>query len=598
MILSLENELVRESPSAWWELHSSIMGKDRAAGPITAPNLIANQMQAEYVAIWKQCCADGIPCRIVGLKGRQQGSSTIGVAILYWIARSRNSRTMIVGDEYEKSVKNLKAMFDYYALSDRFDWGNSYNPSSGVFSHGSLFETDTANDPRAGASGTIQAALLTEVAHWKETGKISAKQTFGAFFECVPNLPETFILVESTPKGASGAYFDTYQKAISLAEYRRRMDAGEPMPTWWNGFFKVFYAWWQHPEYTRQADAAMAAEIMGSLTDNEQELLSEDPSIDVHRLYWRRTKIATPAFNGDEEKFEQEYPRNERSGFLTSGRRAFPMKAIQQMRKLVKEPHYGTLEWSNPQRTKAVFRPTSEDEAMVKVWEMPRPGYGYWFPLDPAKGASQTVGADPDNHAPGVLRQGNFDGGTWEPPMLVARLANCFEEKRQKKISCRWAMDVLADFTARLAAYYGNCQVVPEVNQDSGLTQQLHNMGVDVYVRTEFNRLEQKTTNQIGWRTDEANRRFCLEMLATAIRKHDQQGEGVLIQDPLVLDELDTCIINQTGKVEAMSGSHDDTVLMIGIGLATSGVAKRFLPEDRFRLKQTPTGPEDSTYSA
>ena len=87
MILNLQNELCETSPTAWWELHASIIGKDRAAGYITATNrekpLIANKMQREYDEIWEQCLEDGIPCRIVGLKGRQQGSSTKGVATLY-----------------------------------------------------------------------------------------------------------------------------------------------------------------------------------------------------------------------------------------------------------------------------------------------------------------------------------------------------------------------------------------------------------------------------------------------------------------------------------------------------------------------------------
>lgn len=576
MILDLANELCESSPTAWWELHASIIGKDRAAGYITAPNLIANKMQAEYDEIWDQCLEDGIGCRIVGLKGRQQGSSTKGVGTIYWMGRSRNCKTIIVGDEYEKSIKNLVAMFDTYAETDRFEWSNTYNRPSKTFSNGSILETDTANDARAGASGTFQAAMLTEVAHWPETGKISAKATFAALLSCVPDLPGTYVLVESTPNGIGGAYYDTYQNAISLEQYRKCKAEGIPFPKKWNGFFKVFYPWWQHPEYQRAVTSAERQEILDTLTDKERELMDyAREAMTVERLAWRRWKIASPAFNGDEDRFEKEYPYSETSGFLTSGRRAFHLKSIQTMRKHTKEPKFGTFDWADPSETRVIFRPCEEDDAIVKIWEQPMPGYAYWLPVDPAEGAAQTIGEDTDNHVPGVMREGFLGAdGQWYPPALVARLADCFHEKRDDAIACRWDIDVLALNIRKLNAYYGGCPVVPEMNKDRGLCEWLKTAGVQVYERTHRNRVDETETKMLGWKTDTSSRPFLTDLLKSAIRKFDEVGGGIMIWDKLVLDELDTCIIDEKGKIVGMPGKHDDSMMCLGIGLATKASAQ------------------------
>src|SRR5690606_27776411 len=110
-----------------------------------------------------------------------------------------------------------------------------------IFANGSELMTETANDPRAGASGTFQALVCTEVAHWPNTGIRSAQKTLAAVMSCVPNKPDTLIILESTANGMQGAYYDTYQKAVTFEEFK----AGKRG----NGFIKIFYAWWEHPEY-------------------------------------------------------------------------------------------------------------------------------------------------------------------------------------------------------------------------------------------------------------------------------------------------------------------------------------------------------------
>ena len=86
--------------------------------------------------------------------------------MLYTHLRNYLAKGCIIGDEFEKSVKNLLDIFTRYADQDGFSWGNQYkgNDRGGKFTHGAELVVETANDRRAGASGTLQALLATEEA--------------------------------------------------------------------------------------------------------------------------------------------------------------------------------------------------------------------------------------------------------------------------------------------------------------------------------------------------------------------------------------------------------------------------------------------------
>jgi hypothetical protein len=582
----LERALVKE-PLQWFELHGCILDKKRR--PLRFPELKGNDLQKEMNAVIRYCEEKGIPCRIINLKGRQQGSSTFSVATAYQQCQMRVSKCCIIGDEYEKSVKNLEAMFEDFAANDTFAWGNKFTRTNGKFSHGSILVTETANDPRAGASGTMQIVLATEVAHWKETGVISGKATFAALLNCVPEEPGTLMVVESTPNGTGGVYHSTYINAISLEDHK----AGR-IPETWNGFFKVFYPWHRHPEYRLDVTEEQAAVIEESLTERELELVEMELGMD--RLAWRRKMIKSPRFDGDEELFEQEYPSDEDRCFLASGRRLFPQPAVQGMRRRAEEDEracgqkVGVLSWTDETKRRVKFEPCSEDDAFVRVWEMPMAGLSYNLPVDPMTGASGVVGADPDNHGAGILRKGYWDrDGVWKPLLLGARLADCWAEKRHKRGQpvCKWDIDVLTERVAMMATWYGGACVVVETNMDKGIIELMRAKYAQVllYRRMMPNRVKQTMSPVYGWKTDVSTRAELLENLVRRVRLFQEPGDGIEVRDKRVVGELGSMIINPNGKAEAMGGHHDDQVLMLGIGAVTIEAAHMMAPERRGRAE-------------
>jgi len=239
-------------------------------------------------------------------------------------------------------------------------------------------------------------------------------------------------------------------------------------------------------------------------------------------------------------------------------------------------PEFGNIDMV---KIHAVWRPCPKEEARVIRWEPPARGKRYLVSIDPMTGETQTGGKDPDNHAVGVIRAGYFEPDKgWRPPRLVARLVNDFGAwERQRIYELRWDIDVLEEQVWRLAQYYGNCLIVPEVNMDRGLIELLKLRGsAQIYIRKFFNKREQKETNAYGWKTDPSTREVAVENLARAIRELGKDGEGVEIQCPITLSELQTFVVKSNGRSEAMPGKHDDCVLQMALGLITIDGATTF----------------------
>lgn len=562
--LSAIEMAAKRSPAAWWENYACIAIKEgelerNEPGVCRLPR---NRLQVDVDEIEQWCRENGVPCRIIGLKARQVGLTTKSVKHAYHRLARRRSRACIIGDEYEKSVKNMVRMFDTYAREDRCRWNNPYNPESKMFSSGSELMLETANDPRAGASGTFQVLICTEVAHWPDTGQRSAQKTLAAVMSCVPKKPDTIIIIESTAKGMHGAYYDTYQKAVTFEEFK----AGKRG----NGFIKLFYAWWEHWEYTTDQTTGCTEEeaehIMATLTPREVRLI-ERFNLKPDRLKWRREAIAGPDYNGDEETFDQEYPADDVECFLAAGRMAFQPEDLNRVEALGKV-YPATFGCIDRIAHRVAFRETLPVEAWATIFERPIAGRKYLLIVDPATGEERTTGEDPDRHSVLVLRAGQrLQGIGWVPPMPVARV----------KAPCYVALDALADWIDRLSWFYGRCMVALEIN-NSGLAlyEALKPYNVPLYEREVFNFKLSTSEKKIGWETNAATRRQLLEALQKAVRDTGKEGTGVAVACPHTMEELRKFIINAKGRAEAARGHHDDDVLALGIGLVLESFATMY----------------------
>lgn len=558
------NMAVRVNVSLWLELHGAIKPK---VGPLLkSPELHANYLQRCVNDVVAYCLLNNLPCRIIVLKPRQKGCSTFLVAVFYrWLSNMRAIGAIIGGAHAQSS--NLFRMLKTYAENDLFDRRNPCKviDRAGRWANGSLAEQLTASNPEAGRSGTYQAVLCTEVARWAEEGVANATDILAGLLKCVANEPLTFIGLDSTASGASGDFYERWLGGITFEELKAGKD----------GYVKIFAAWFQFEDSRRDPKLEEGKEQCISAEKIDE--LRKKFDLDDEQVAW--AQWATREECGKNfDVFCEDYPFDPDSAFRTSGRRRFNIGMLDKMAKRAPQypPATGNIDLVD---NRATWVPCSSDECRVIRWEEPRDKMRYLLSADTMTGETQVGGKDPDNHGVGVFRAGFFETGRgWVPPKLVARLVDDWGAwERSRKYELRWDIDVLEEQIWRLSQYYGNCIIAPEINMDRGLIELLKTRGTaNLYVRTLFNRREQKEDLVYGWKTDPTTREAIIENLARAIREHGKDAEGLEILCPITIAELQAFVVKKNGRSEAMQGKHDDCVLQTAIGLMTINSATTY----------------------
>ncbi len=577
--------LWRTDPGAWAELYGRIRAKDRSK-----EKLQLNYLQRKVLAVWRRCQEQGIPCRIIILKPRQKGSSTISGLLCYHTMRRTNTSACVIGGEYSQTSNLWKIIQNYHA-KDTFDaWGNTGKIGDHIakFTNGSEMVPETARDREAGRSGTFQFLLATEVARWTEEGCAAAADVLAGILKCVPTIPASCVIIESTAAGASGDYYERWNDAMDEADF---LAGQNPDP---GKYIRIFAPWFEFDDSAFRLSPQQKDEIQRSLDaqewyHGEQELIRQfahnnyrdrpqlgltDHGYDVwEQLAWRRYAIRHEC-KRDVDIFNQDYPESAKVAFLKSGRQVFlraGLNFIRDTRLPTFRLQFGVLERPNENELPA-WRATSEKDATFIVFERPTPLHRYLISVDPMTGAIAPGNKDPDRHSIGVLRAGFFDSQRgWVRPALVARI----------KPPCFFDIPQLTEQVWSLAQHYGGmhgCLIVPEVNMDRGLIELLKLKGANIAKRTIINKAESKETIDLGFYTTTSSRGMIIDSLARAIREYDVENDGIDIPCHHALGELETFITKKNGRQEHEDGHHDDDVLMLAIGHAHLDQATRMPP--------------------
>lgn len=164
-----------------------------------------------------------------------------------------------------------------------------------VFPHlDSEYRVETAADPNAGRGLTIQNLHCSEVARWPR----DPTETLASLRAAVP--PHDEIVLESTPWGAGGCFYDQWQQAEE------------------NGYVRHFFPWWWEPSYRR------FVRDVSPLSEEEAELTRKH-GLQAAQIAFRREIRCD--FQG---LAAQEYAEDAESCFLSSGECVFEMSAIEQ----------------------------------------------------------------------------------------------------------------------------------------------------------------------------------------------------------------------------------------------------------------------------
>ncbi len=202
----------------------------------------------------------------------------------------------------------------------------------------------SAGDRNAGRGLTVQNLHCSELARWPGD---PAETLAGLRASMTPGAE---LILESTPDGVGGCFYEEWQKAEET------------------GMVRHFFPWWMESRYRARAVDER------SLTEEERELMSRH-GLDLEQIGYRRQ-----IRSNFRALARQEYAEDEASCFLASGDSVFEMEAI--------EARVATM------LAPAEVRRNGE----MEIWLPPLKGKAYLVAVDPAGG-----GSDGDYSAAQVL---------------------------------------------------------------------------------------------------------------------------------------------------------------------------------------------------
>lgn len=477
----------------------------------TIAPLALNKAQVRLMAVVERQLATSGKVRVVILKGRQQGLSTVAGGLLYWKTSQAPAQRSLVMAHLAESAGVLFEMTKRYhencpaPLKQSTKWSNKKELAFDGLDSSYLVATAGADSVARGE--TIQNAHLSEVAFWP-TNKASA--ILNGLLQAVPNKKGTMILAESTANGMSGVYYDLWQGAVS----------GQ------NGFEAVFIPWFEQDEYREPVPRGFKR------TPEEHDIVRKF-GLDDEQLMFRRMKIGASS----RDQFMQEYPCHADEAFLTSGMPVFQPEIIaEMMRTTAKEPIARLSlegdEWQKNTRGQlSVYLKRDREET-------------YTIGVDIAMGIRGR-----DFSVAQVLDSKKRQAAVWRGHMHPARFATILEA---------------------LGRRYNFATIIPERNNHGLLTCEILAKDLaypNVYLEEQVGDLSDGHTEAIGFYTSPRTKPLIINKLRAALIN----GEMTLY-DRTTLAEMQRFVVKASGQMEADDGRgkdgdafHDDCVMALAL---------------------------------
>jgi len=475
----------RGDPIPWIEQNLRIRTKERESIPF-----LLNRVQQEY---WRQHTQ-----RDMILKARQMGMTTLICGLFFADTLLHPNTTSVMAAHDADSTEMIFRIVQHFW--EQLPAGVRERAGAPRFANrreffwpglGSSFHVKTAGAPDAGRGLTINNLHCSEIAFWPQP-----EETLTSLLETVPLAGR--VVWESTPNGAGNFFHE---------EWSRAKDAE-------SSYRPHFYPWWWDPQY--RIDGAVLTDLSG-----DELRLMDEHHLDDGQIRWRRMKLTEPG-----GKFAQEYPEDDLTCFLVSGRLYFDLLAAEELRR------------------RYTMAPIEEREnGELRIFRAPQPGKVYVLAADVAEGKSTRGG-------PAAGAAGSEHGGP-DFSHLVIR-----EWERGEEVACfhgRRPEIPFAHLCFQLWQEYPGL-VIPERNNTGVVVaNRLHELWPTcVYVDPDDGRP--------GFRTTAETRNQMLQLLHEAMRHGD-----LMAHDEGLWREVRSFRYQDSGKATADRGAHDDRVIAWGI---------------------------------
>ena len=479
-----------------------------------------NDAQRKLYAVAKRQQDAGKPVRLIILKARQLGFSTLTEGLIFHACATRRNVNALIVAHREDATANLfrmsKLFYDELPAPVK-PMLRASNAQELVFENPSKLRSErearpglrsrircaTAGGRGIGRSDTLQCVHLSEYAFWPD-GADGKASTLAGILQAVPSLPGTMVVIESTANG--------------FEDFKERWDAavaGE------NDFEPVFFAWFENPDYSMPV-------VPGTEWTPEERDLKAAYQLTDEQLQWRRWCIANNC-GGSLDMFRQEYPASPGEAFLHSGTGVFDNEQIVLRLERLPSPagrgEFADGEW------------TESETGAITLYELPEEGVPYVLGGD-------TAGEGSDYFTAIVID--NVSG------RIAAKL-------RQKYSEPEYVRQIFA-----LGRFYNDALVAIETNFSTYPVMKLQEMEYpNQYSREREDTYTRQMRKSYGFRTDRQSRPRAIANLVEVFSSHPEW-----FTDRELLEEMLTFCYNEDHRPEALAGKHDDLVMGAAITYA------------------------------
>lgn len=578
-----------------------------------------NYPQRLVLAELEDMRAKKLPIRLIILKARQWGGSTLSEAYEKWMQDFRHPEGwgMVILAHVKDATKRIKAMFTKMVQNQP---GWSIGDKSDVLKLGSYqdsksdFIVKNQHDEELGfrlisvgsyekydslRSADTKMAHYSEVAYWKKTQEKEPEEVLSSIDGGIPLEPDTVEIMESSGRSAAGFFPDMYRRAkdpalpsawraIFISFFQIENDRKELDDKWPNIFGRGI-AWRKVEE--DGAYQALATEFAKWLYLNKDNQNCPEGWQETGKFFWQlwqkgATFEAINWYRHRRNTFRShtyiatEAPSDDVEAFRASGKLIFDPYAVEALRRHEKlgqkEPiDVGNIVGDYAKGEKAIktahFVPYIGDGEVMKIWQKP----------DCLKIANRyVVSVD----IGGAGKHSDFSVITVIDrfPMMAGGVP---------KVVARWRghirHDLLAWKAAMIAHYYGDALLVFESNTaetEKGkidtegdhfgtIIDEIADYYPNLYIReSTVDSVTQKRVNKYGFQTNRLTKQYVIDNYIAYVDDQLYDEPDSQCYDEMTIYERhdDGSIGNVEGKDASGNEAHDDIVMSTGIGLYIS----------------------------
>lgn len=533
--------------------------------------------QRRFVARLEELRLAGKPIRIILLKARQWGGSTVSQLYMAWLmlVHKVGLNSLIIAHQ-GTATDEIKDMFDRmikrYPVGLLYELGASYDNNEpkmvAVGKSGAIFRVPqrnckvklgTAERPDSCRGGDYNLVHCSEVGIWKKTDGKSPEDIVRSACSGILLEPYTMIVYESTANG-TGNFFQREYDAAKRGQSQ---------------FEAMFVSWFDIEKYSMPIDDLVAFAIhLYENRNNENENSTREES--GRYLWWLWNMGATleginwyikeRAKYNDHGQMASEYPSDDIEAFVHSGARVFDKYKVEALRPACRPPRYIGDVYADADEGEDALRNirfAEDHQGMLWIWALPE--------ID-----EQVEIAN--RYLTIVDIGGRWKKADWSVIVVFDRLF--MMDGGKPSVVAQWYghidMDRLAWKAVQIAAFYDNALLVIESNtaetkdknrnvdgdQSFYILNQIKGVYNNMYARKQSeDDIINKVPRKYGFHTNVSTKPMIISTLVKVVR------EAMYVErDVRCLDEYIT--YEKVGSsFGAIPGKHDDLLMTRAIGM-------------------------------